>query len=52
MQGESKLKDGEYDRRLVEAERWAYQEKQEIDRLRLLLKDNLLRAAEIVKKAQ
>lgn len=35
---------------MIEAEKWAYTEKQEIDKIKILLKDNMTRAAEIVKK--
>lgn len=35
----------------MEVEGWAYQEKQEIEKLRVLIRENLVRAAEIVKKA-
>jgi len=49
---EGKLKPVDYDRRLVSVEKWAHNEKQEINRLRQLLRANVQRAAEIVKKAQ
>jgi hypothetical protein len=35
---------------LIEAEKWAYREKEEIGKLRQLLRVNLVKAAEIVKQ--
>jgi len=49
---EGKLKPLDYDRRLVAVEKWAHNEKQEINRLRQFIRSNIQRAAEIVKKAQ
>lgn len=49
---DGKLQSVDYDRRLVSVEKWAHNERQEIHRLRQLLRANIERAAEIVKKAQ